>query len=490
MRVRARGAGIQPRTRAAIDSSSSRLLLACLPLSAALVTIDDVQPASTVLVFVMLLGTTLVCGVLLARQIDLPPPWMTRTRVVSLGLLLAMGAVSLASAVALATVGDPSASVVGHVLVIGPLVLVAVCALMVPAIRGHRRLSQAALIGISLANLIVVGLREVRIDVLVFQRDGAAALIRGLNPYSLTFENPYSPEASRVFYGPGVFDGDRLLFGFPYPPASLLLALPGHLLGDVRLSMLGAVTVSSVLLWRFARDRFGRSCAVALAALPGTSAVLLNGWTEPLILALLTAVVIGAERGWRSTPFLLGVLLVTKQYVIVLLPVLWLLRATASRSPVGIRGFAARVIGTALIVSLPLALWAPAAFWDSVVRLQFRQPFRADSVSLLVWLVNHTGWPPPSAYGWLPLAAGFLTALLVAWRAPRTPAGFAAGVGVTLLVTFLLSKQAFANYYYLAVGALLVAAATWNEPTEPTSGPAAAAAPSTAAPAHPRPGHS
>lgn len=72
----------------------------------------------------------------------------------------------------------------------------------------------------------------------------------------------------------------------------------------------------------------------------------------------------------------------------------------------------------------------------------------------------------------LPVVGGLLTALVLARYAPRTPAAFAAAAGLTLLVTILLSKQAFANYYFMASSALLVAAVAWPDPG--TDEPAAA----------------
>ena len=91
-------------------------------------------------------------------------------------------------------------------------------------------------------------------------------------------------------------------------------------------------------------------------------------------------------------------------------------------------------------------------------------PLRHDSVSLLVAAAGAFSWPPPATYAVLPVIGGLLTALLLARYAPRTPAVFAAAVGLTLLVTILLSKQAFANYYFMASSAMLVAAIAWPDP--------------------------
>src|SRR5262249_36858695 len=85
------------------------------------------------------------------------------------------------------------------------------------------------------------------IDVYVFQQESCQALLRGENPYALRFPNIYGPSA--FVYGPGLKTEDRVNFGFPYPPLSLYMALPGYLLtGDHRYSQLAAVTLAAALL--------------------------------------------------------------------------------------------------------------------------------------------------------------------------------------------------------------------------------------------------
>jgi hypothetical protein len=53
---------------------------------------------------------------------------------------------------------------------------------------------------------------------------------------------------------------------------------------------------------------------------------------------------------------------------------------------------------------------------------------------------------------------------LALWRAPRTPAGFAAASALVFLVFFAFNKQAFTNYYSLVIGALCTAAAAARLP--------------------------
>jgi hypothetical protein len=73
----------------------------------------------------------------------------------------------------------------------------------------------------------------------------------------------------------------------------------------------------------------------------------------------------------------------------------------------------------------------------------------------------------------LPLAAGLATALLIAWKAPRTPVTLATGFALCLLATVLLSKQAFVNYYALIAAALTISIATWKPLSQPDNSAAA-----------------
>src|SRR4029079_11584802 len=62
------------------------------------------------------------------------------------------------------------------------------------------------------------------IDVFMFQRDAVAALLSGVNPYAITFPNPY---LTGGYYGRGMVVDGRLMFGFVYPPLSAFLSVLG-----------------------------------------------------------------------------------------------------------------------------------------------------------------------------------------------------------------------------------------------------------------------
>lgn len=296
------------------------------------------------------------------------------------------------------------------------------------------------------------------IDVFVFQRDASAALLAGQNPYAMTYPDIYG---NSVFYGPGLSVNGRLTFGFPYPPLSLLLTLPGHVLaGDYRYAQLVATTLAAGLL-AFARPgRHGLIAACVLLFTPRSYFVLEQGWTEPLVVLGLAAVVFCASRCPRALPFVFGLFLAVKQYLVfaaplglLLLPRPWKLR--------DLLRFGWKAGAVAAAVTLPLALWDFPAFWKDVVALQVHQPFRADALSYLAWWAQTRGEPPSTSLAFM---AALVAVGLGLWRAPRTPAGFAASVSLAYLAFFAFNKQAFANYYYFVIGALCCAVAATQAP--------------------------
>jgi hypothetical protein len=113
-------------------------------------------------------------------------------------------------------------------------------------------------------------------------------------------------------------------------------------------------------------------------------------------------------------------------------------------------------IAVASAITLPFVIWDAAGFMKSVVLLQFREPFRLDSLSFLVWMSRRGIHPPTTVVT--------LTALAVATFAvrrtlPHCPAGFAAGMAVVSFAAFAFGKKAFCNYYFFVIGTLMTAVA-------------------------------
>lgn len=298
------------------------------------------------------------------------------------------------------------------------------------------------------------------IDVFIFETHGVEALLKGLNPYAITFPNIYG---HGLWYGEGLTANGRLLFGFPYPPLSLYFSTLGKVLGgDVRWAQLVALTLAAGLMALTRGGRLGAGAAALLLLTPRGLFVLEQAWTEPFLILLLAATVFCACRYPRALPYVFGLLLAVKQYTVFMVPLVLLLTPLRGRQ---LWGLLWRAGATGLAVSLPLVLINLPAFMHSVVTLQLHQPFRADALSYLSWWVS-LGHPQPPV--WIAFAGVVAAIALALWRAPRTPAGFAASIAFVYCVFFALNKQAFSNYYYFVVGALCVALAAHSPaPAEP-----------------------
>jgi Glycosyltransferase family 87 len=291
-------------------------------------------------------------------------------------------------------------------------------------------------------------------DVYMFVSEGSKALLSGENPYSHTYPNVYTPEESARYYGVGVVLGDHLAYGFPYLPASLLMAMPGFLVGDVRLAGFFAIAVIAAALAIMRRGVAGRAVAVTLLCGPTTVLVALSSWTELGQIALIAAALLAfSRRRLFIAAVILGWVFATKQYAVVTIPALLLLRDHFRWRHWSV------LLGSFLLVTLPFWLTAPEDFRRSVVDFHLAQPFRSESSSVLVLLVKTIGWPPPWTYGVLPLVCGVAAATVLAWRLHPGAKAFAFTTAVSLSFTILMSKQAFPNYWGLVGGCLLIAAA-------------------------------
>jgi len=336
---------------------------------------------------------------------------------------------------------------------LGGLVVVAASACAAHPPLGRAQLPVLVLIFLWLGAWVLHNSPTPWIDVYVFQRDGAAALLHGENPYAITFPNIYG---NGVYYGPGMVANGRVLFGYVYFPLTLLMVLPGAVFfNDVRFAQLAAVALVALSLGVGGRTKspFGLSAAALLLLLPRGLFVLEQSWTEPLVLFALSAVVISARRWPRLLPYAVGLFFASKQYAVIAAPVALLLVRGLSLKEIGIFIAKAALAGT--LVTLPFVLWDPHEFYHSVVELQFYQPFRDDALSLLAWYKHSHGVTPPVSLAFVGALVGSVLAL---WRLPRSAAGFAAGVALSVFLFVAFNKQAFCNYYFLVSGALLLAA--------------------------------
>jgi hypothetical protein len=274
------------------------------------------------------------------------------------------------------------------------------------------------------------------------QRNAADALLHGRTPYELSF-----PELKGR--------------GFPYPPLTLMLdALGQAIAGDHRYAQLLAITISGALMAYARPGRVGAIAAALFLFTPRMFLVLQQGWTETFLVLALSASVWCACRRPKIFPFALGMLFALKAYLVLGLPAASLmLRRPFKRKDV--LNLSLKAIGTALVVTFPLAAWAPAAFLRSVGTLELDPTFKPEPLSYLAYFAREGGLQFPSAVAYV--AAAFAAALAL-WRAPRTAAGFSAALALTFGAFFAFHPAATFNHYFLVVGALCCSIAATGLP--------------------------
>ena len=289
------------------------------------------------------------------------------------------------------------------------------------------------------------------IDVDTIQRASVKALLQLQNPYEITFENIYG---STAYFGTAMADSKRINIGFPYPPLSLLFALPGQaLFGDYRYGQLAAMVGAGALMAYARPGRVAPAVATLFLFTPRVFFVLEQGWTDPFLVLLVGGVVFAALRRPRLVPWVFGLLVVVKQYAALVIAFSWLLVRPFTWREFGRNALKSAVAAT--VVTLPFLLWGPTGFLFSTVTSQGGVPFRPDALSFPAWLGG------AHEQRWSALSVGALVAALViaGWRAPRTPAGFAAALALLYFGFFSFGGHAFCNHYYFILGLLCIAAA-------------------------------
>lgn len=183
----------------------------------------------------------------------------------------------------------------------------------------------------------------------------AARDLAGLdNPYEVRFANPYRPEEVVPFYA--------------YPPVTLLIQLPFHvLLGDVRYA-----TLCAAVLAAFCGRRLALLAGLRPAVADAAATVLLlqgrpwfqleQGYTEPILLALLALAALAWARRSPMALTFLGLGLAAKQFLWVHVPALALVPGVPRRHLV-------RAVVVLAAVFLPFLLWDPAAFVHGVLEV-------------------------------------------------------------------------------------------------------------------------
>lgn len=321
-----------------------------------------------------------------------------------------------------------------------------------PLRQGWLRLAILAALHFVLGVWVIAVAPDPFIDVWVMQADGARALVEGTNPYLPIYENLHGVDSP--YYGPGLVVDGELTIGFPYPPLSLLLVLPGELLaGDPRFVHLLALELAAVAMALSGRlGPVSTSAALVFLFAPWTFFLVAGAWTEPLVILGVAGVLLAATRAPRLLGLAVGLMIAVKQYLLLGLPLalIFLARRGRDRWRIGWQS-----VAVAAVLTLPFFLWDPGAFTWSTLGSLAGQIFRPDSLSFLAALPGDWG-ARLSGFGFVLLVP---LGILVLRRAPRTAFGFAASLGLMLLVFFAFSRQGSANYHFAVIGILCAAVA-------------------------------
>ena len=290
---------------------------------------------------------------------------------------------------------------------------------------------------------------------------GASALV--LNLYTISYPDIYGQ--SSPFYGPGMSVNGHLMFGYPYPPLTLLMAIPGQILGgDYRYSQLFAMTATGALMAYARPGRIAQTAAALYLFNPRIFFVLEQGWTEPLIIFALAVAAFCVCRGFhRAVPYLFGLFFASKQYIVFTAPAVFLLFPRNFSWRRDVLPFAIKVAATGLLITVPFILWNPEAFIRSVVTCRSTSRFgkRRSTICRGRFRRTRTCRRPGSrrspdrgtwrAVGALEVASDRGSVLRGDW--------------VAAAAFFAFSKQAFCNHYFFAIGALCIALAVVRGPT-------------------------
>ena len=284
------------------------------------------------------------------------------------------------------------------------------------------------------------------IDIFDTQFAAAHALINGHDPYG-----PTVPTVIHLITGT-VFTNAH----FPYGPATVLLDVPGLLVGDLRLGYLVAVVLLVGATILAAPSGRIRDCTAALC-IPNPLLVAMVFYSYVDLFSMVgTALWLALrQRSYPVAVLALGVALATK-------PTIWfavLPMALCSRQ---LLKEIATAIGIAAGMSIPFAIVAgPVAFLTDTFQKNSAVGIRPDALTLEPFFAAHgvsISWPI------IAIAPVLLTVAIAWWRRPQT-VGEACTLGAFCCAGILLvAPSAYLNYYFIVAWMLLLSVALAGTP--------------------------
>ncbi len=397
---------------------------------------------------------TLVLGVAFSRLPD-PEQWVDRG-------ILTIGLLAVGYQLFLLADEQPADKLEGRKIeYLGLLVLMT--AFTVPVVLQWPKFRQLYVIG-WLAAFSALGVWIVRetpepfIDVYWWTHHALDVLSRGENPFAAWMPNIYGhacvyPDGTNGYGRPLSEDEKWVMSGYPYPPFSLILSGGGYLFGDMRWASLAFLVISAIAILK-SGGRYAALGAALLLTTPRIFYVLEHAWTDVYCLGLLALTASLSARSSRLTPWMFGLLIASKHYMIFLVPLGFLLIPTPwDRRKLAT--FILQAVVAGLVVTLPWFLWDPQAMRQALIGGSMS--LHNKSLSYLV-LLSEEGEPPYA--GALCFYTLVVSLLLILVCSARGAGGFAMSSALILGLFFSFARHAFCNQHFLILGCAAVALGT------------------------------
>jgi hypothetical protein len=289
------------------------------------------------------------------------------------------------------------------------------------------------------------------IDVYQFINEGARCILNLHNPYTHVYPQIYAGADIQLLYGnlPGISHGIAFQ---PYMPLSLLLSVPGALLGDVRIVNIAAFAATPIFIYLIVRemlpetdDRIKRLLSAIPLFFPIQGHFLFQAWNDVFPGLFFVLFIYGIIRKLPLLSYAsLAIMIGLKQYTaFFVLPLLFLLDFKDYKL----------YLAMLIFLAVPLAVFGIAdmhALTNSLVVFHLHQPFRPESLSLASFLSKVFGVRifNPGPY-FTVLASANIAFLFLKKGKASDCAGAIFSSYILFSIFLLLSKQSFANYYYV-----------------------------------------
>jgi hypothetical protein len=281
-------------------------------------------------------------------------------------------------------------------------------------------------------------------DVFYIETAAAQALLHGANPYSATIYD-------RVPIAPGV-----LVIGpehLPYGPSVAVAALPGAVVGDIRVaSVLWAIAAGAAVLLVARQGTLSaasrRLLLILTVALPLIPSMVVTAWPETLMVATFgLSLALHRRHAVWTVVAIAACLLVKPTALVLFLPFFvwspsWRLRIVAGS-----------LLALAVLLICSIGVGIPSVAFATLIRHLWEPP-HYDGLTVGALIHNLGGAPLP---GWVFPGAVVLACIAVLRRRPRDVSDLCVAAALLFLVSTAFASYARFNFYYVVALMLLFA---------------------------------